>query len=308
MWFKACQIYAFSEPFAYEPEVLAERLEAYEFKPCSAFQPISLGFAPPLQEEGLPLVHAENQCMLFALQFEEKLLPPSVVRDAVGEKLKDITKQGADKPGRRERDRIKEEVYQRMLPQAFVKRNLLYAYIDCELGLLVVDTTSANQAEQMIDLLRKSLGSLKVVIPQTVSINALMTTWLRHPHHAPYPLTDHAVLFDPNEHGGVIRCQKHDLTDDNIQSFLNDGFYVRELGLEWQDQITFTMREDFSLARIKFLDGVKTQSEEIEVETEREQFAADFIIMQGTLRTFLQGLLHVVTAESHAEAEEAVAV
>jgi recombination associated protein RdgC len=77
----------------------------------------------------------------------------------------------------------------------------IYAYIDPKGGWLIVDAASAKSAEDLLSLLRKSLGSLPAVPLNTLEKpTATMTQWLLN-NKAPDDITieDECELRSPEE-------------------------------------------------------------------------------------------------------------
>ena len=75
MWFKNLTLFRFQEPFELMPRQLAEKLQQGVFRPCLSQELLSEGWVPPLGRKASELVHAVNDCLLFSLQVEEKVLP-----------------------------------------------------------------------------------------------------------------------------------------------------------------------------------------------------------------------------------------
>ena len=93
MWFKQIQYFQLKTGLPYQTEYLEEALANLIFEPCLPSLPIGMGFISPLahqSEEEAPLVHAANGFMMLCLQVEEKILPSTVVRQALQERIKQI--------------------------------------------------------------------------------------------------------------------------------------------------------------------------------------------------------------------------
>ena len=83
----------------------------------------------------------------------------SVVRDALKEKVDEIEAQQMRKVYKKERDQLKDEIVQTLLPRAFIRRSSTFAAIAPSLGLILVDSASAKKAEDLLSTLREALGS-----------------------------------------------------------------------------------------------------------------------------------------------------
>ena len=68
--------------------------------------------------------------MLLKLKREEKLLPSTVVREQVDEKVAVIESEQGRKVYRKERLNLKDEIVQDCLPRAFTRSTYVHAYID----------------------------------------------------------------------------------------------------------------------------------------------------------------------------------
>ena len=140
-----------------------------------------MGWVPPLGEGTETLVHAAGGRMLIRLKREEKILPSSVVREMLEEKVAVIEEEQARKVYRKERLTLKDEIIQDCLPRAFSRSAAVYAYIDTRSNWIFVDAPSAGRAEELLNLLRECIGSFPVVLPQVNNApTAAMTGWLVH--------------------------------------------------------------------------------------------------------------------------------
>ena len=119
MWFKNIRAYRLTSPFALSAEQLGEQLSRKAFEPCGKSQALSLGWVAPLGEPSEELAHAAGGRLLVKLKREEKLLPSTVVREQLEEKVAAIESEQGRKVYRKERLSLKDEIVQDCLPRAF---------------------------------------------------------------------------------------------------------------------------------------------------------------------------------------------
>lgn len=296
MWFKNMQILQFQEPCKWQPDQLNEALSQKSFQPCGDFTASTMGWIAPLEEEGL-LVHTIGDFMMFCLKIEEKIVPGSVVKELLEEKLEALSKIDGRRPSGKAREALKDEVFNSLLPRALAKSSKVHAYIDVRDGYLVMDVASRNKAEVFFTFLHNTVGSFPVAIPDTISPDGAMTTWLRNvqlPEN--FEFADACVLIDPNDKG-VVRCKGQDITSENIHSFLAEGCRVTQMAMTWKEQVYFTLKNDLGVAGIRFLDVVKEQLGEINTESKAAEFDADFVIMTQTLRELIQNLMAILAED-----------
>jgi len=91
MLFKNLLVYRLSPSFTLDEETLEAALANLPAKPCGSQTASTYGLTAPTRfADEPPLVHACQGFLLVAGQLEERLLPGSVVRDAVAEKVSEI--------------------------------------------------------------------------------------------------------------------------------------------------------------------------------------------------------------------------
>jgi recombination associated protein RdgC len=269
---------------------LEAQFASQPFRPCGPVETATLGWSAPLGEETAALVHEVGGCLLLCVRKQERLLPSSAVAEALEERINEIESREARDLGRAERRRLKEQVVNEMLPRAFTRSRRTLLYIDTQSGWLVVDAASDRQAEDVVSLLRETLGSLPAKPPApTRSSGDILTGWLLTGEApADFLPADACELRDPQESPGVIRCSGQDLGSEEILNHLRAGKRVVKLALDWDQHLSFVLADDLSVKRLR-LDT--TLLEEIEDgESPAARLDAEFAIMALQLRELIARL------------------
>ncbi|MGB0712324.1 MAG: recombination-associated protein RdgC, partial [Gammaproteobacteria bacterium] len=223
---------------------------------------------------------------------EERLLPASVVREEVDERAAAIEAAEGRNVGRKERNQIRDEVEMTLLPRAFTRSQHVFAYIDPAARWLIVDAASRKRAEEITVLLRESLGSFAVVPPVTEQPPlAVMTTWLLEGGTREFDLGDECELRDESDEGGVIRCRKLAIDDDEILAHVRAGKRVSRLAIHYGERLSCVLGDDLSIKRLKFLDMVQDAAAEVEAEGHAARMDADFVLMAAELAPFLDAVV-----------------
>lgn len=305
MFFKNLLVYRHNGDQALSAEALEEALKQMPARPCGSQQASSYGFVAPLGEgEDAPLVHATGSFLMVKTQHEERILPSSVVKDAVKEKVDAIEAEQARKVYKKEKDQIKDEVIQTLMPRAFVKKSHLHAAIDTSNGLIYVDTASPRKAEELLSAMREVLGSLPVR-PLTVKLSptASFTQWVKtQVAPAGLFLLDECELRDTAEDGGIVRIKRDDLAGDEVRTHLEAGKLVTVLGLAWQDKLSFVLDEKLIIKRLRFDDLILEEAHQDAGDDAASLFDADFVIMMRTLQEFMPQLFQALGGEETSEA------
>ncbi len=308
MWFKNIQFFQFQSPMAYNPDKLDSELANSAFRPCPKSHPSSYGWVQPIGDSDQPLVYGQNGYMMIRLRIEEKVLPASVVREHLMAEIKQLESKSGRRIYKDEKERLKDDIYQTLLSKAFTKSSYVNGYIDTKKNWLIIDSASSKRLAHFISMLMKCTGN-SISAPELTSIPRVMTQWLTNND---YPntlnLADACLLKEVDENGGTVRFKKQDLLSDKVQAFIKDGSIATQLAFEWCDQIHFTLKQDFSISSVKFLEAIKELARDGMSETAEERFASDFIIMAKTVSQFMDDLLpfFLEHSEDSAEAKEKI--
>ncbi|MCE0880829.1 recombination-associated protein RdgC [Pseudomonas putida] len=300
MWFKNLLTYRLTQEVPFEPEALEAALASKPARPCASQELTTYGFVAPFGKgEDAPLVHVSGEFLLIAARKEERILPSSVVNDAVREKVEEIETEQMRKVYKKERDQIKDEIIQAFLPRAFIRRSMIFAAIAPRLGVILVNSASAKRAEDLLSTLREVMGSLPVR-PATVKIApvATMTDWVKSQQTAEgFYVLDECELRDTAEDGGIVRCKRQDLTGEEIQLHLSTGKVVTQLALAWQDKLSFILDDKMVIKRLKFEELLQEQAEQDGGDEAAQQFDASFLLMMMTFTEFLPVLFEALGGE-----------
>ncbi|WP_339898232.1 recombination-associated protein RdgC [uncultured Gilvimarinus sp.] len=258
--FKNAHVYTLSSL----PVITEEVLQSKEFEPCGKMDACRHGFSIA---HGLDKLATEiDRFVVFCMTVEEKILPPSVIKQYVDEKVEDIRAQEGRPVGKKERDTIKDEVFFTLLPQAFTKRRNTVAVLDKTKHLLIVDEASENRAEELCSLLRDALGSLKAVPVSTKSSpSSAATKWLKDGLPEAFELGNYCKLQHPGT-DAMHTCRNDDSLDEQVSTHIDNGLMVTELRLK-HDALTFTVNQQLKLKGLKFddnkIDEVNEQAEDL---------------------------------------------
>ncbi|ULJ63075.1 recombination-associated protein RdgC [Wielerella bovis] len=281
MWFKHITFYPIIADKLPAIDRLPEKLAEYEFAPVTGLDWFSEGFAAP-HGFSPELVFAADFTWSVALKKAEKVLPAAVVRDILEDKVAEIQAAEARNIGRKEKQELKEQITDDLLPRAFVKTSRTQAVVDTKHNLLFINAAGAK-AENMLSKLREALGGLEARLPQTQqSPSSLMTDWLLHGVcDAGFELDDSCELKGTGDIVPTVKIAKQDLTADEVTQHVKNGKTVTQLGLVWREQIAFVLTEDFAIKRVQYLDVLQEEAEQHGDDAASLAFASQILMAQS---------------------------
>ncbi len=295
MWFKNLRVYRLTGDLPCPVGEFEERLAGTTFTPCAGMDTRRIGWVPPLGPGAENLLHSTGDFHLVCARTQEKLLPAAAIREVLDEKILQIEGSEGRKLYRRERANLKDEVIQTLLPRALTRSQLCFAFLAAARGLILIDSSSPARAEDLLNLLRDSLGRLPVrpLAPRHKPVE-VMTRWVggeRLP--AGFRLGEYCDLRDPLNASNIVRCRQQDLATREIREHLDAGKQVGALGLNWKDRVAFVLTEELVVKSISYPEIVRSESTiDPELDT-AARFDADFALMSLELDQLAASLIEI---------------
>lgn len=276
-----------SQPFfSFTEEQWKEALLEYEFTPCSSNDLKKTGW---LSEETIIV----NNSILLTLKTEEKILPKDFVKHLLEEKIEEKEQEENRKLKKAEKQALKENIIAMLLPRAFSKFSLQYLIIDFSNGIIYVNSSSNKQSEEILAMLRKTLGKLPV-IPLTFKkklSTELRALLLKETIIPEIGISDEFELFAGE---GVISCKKTELEAEEELRQVVDQKEVSKISVNFSDLLYLTICDNGVFKKLKFEVKEQNISENTADLSKKEKDELkkqeDLIFMSSTFREFFQTL------------------
>lgn len=297
MWFKQLTFYRIDPSQMPDAHKLGEALRQHPFHSCLGLDWFSEGWNPAASHTEDPLLKVRDS-LLLTLKREDKVLPAGVIRDLLDIKINQIEEQEFRKVSRKEKQALKEQITDDLLPRAFTRSTRLSALIDQQRHWLMVDSATSSKAENLLSSLRDASPAFPAALVHTnLSAQSAMTDWLIH-GDAPggFTLDSDCELRAAGENGAVIRCSRQDLTAEEVQQHLKNGKQATKLGLVWREKIQFVLTENLQLKRLRFLDVVQEEAAQ-SGDDMASLNEATLLLMAEELGTLLNELVEVLGGE-----------
>lgn len=239
------------------------------------------------------LVHTIGNHLLICAERTQKLLPASIINQAVKEETSIIANQEGRQVSRREIAAIREKIYGQMISKALLKKSQIMAYIDIKNKRLIIGTTNKTLADMFLDLLFKTFSELCVAKPETILPSGIaMTGWLKN-NTLPqaFSFANDCEVVDLEEKQSKLKFKGLDLLDKEILSHLTPSRQVAKLALLFNDKLQFVLNQDLSISALKYLDLIQEDRAQMTTETQAAELDADFAIASEAINALIDELV-----------------
>ncbi|CEK10433.1 recombination-associated protein RdgC [Legionella hackeliae] len=289
MWFNNVLVYQYEFKDSVD---LTAALAEDTLKPCPAHARFIYGWLPAYKDE---LIQEVAGCSLICLGKEERILPRGVIKRLLAERIQALETQQQRTIKRAERSQLAEDLEFELLPKSFCVQKQLFALLDTTTNRLIVNTASNNQAAQLTSLLRKSVPGIHIE-PLASQENLAMrfAQWISDPALLPpnFQLASDCLLFSLDDEKKRVNCKGYELPAEEILTLLSQGLAAAEISLIWNERIQFTLTHDLTFKRLKSLDYLIDEFEEIhQLEEEYQQRDAALTLLNGELKALINEVL-----------------
>lgn len=260
MYFKNLAIYNIIDTI--DISNIEEQLKKHEFTKLGAIQESTFGWVPTFKDS-ICMAGQVAGMVFIAARVDEKILPASVVNDHLTEKMDEIEKAEGRRPGKKEREQLKEDIRSILLPRAFHKSKRVSAWIDLKNKRLVVNASSENVADDFTANLREAIGSLPI-IPFMGSRDGsqILTDWYKDPTARPNGIELDADLKLSMVQDPTVKAayKNLDIEAGEINLSLESGMRIKQIHASHNESIHFTINEKFQIKAIKYDDKLVEQA------------------------------------------------
>lgn len=295
MWFKQIRLFQLNTQTLPEKTTLETQLAQAAIAPLSGLDKSSEGFVLPYDfSEQWAFGNEDNA--LICLKTTEKVLPSSMIHELLAEEVSQIEAKEHRPVGKKEKQNLKDNIIDTLLPRAFTRSSRTFALIDRKNELLFVNAAHANKAENILSAMREALGGLDAFLPQTkISPATLMTQWLFDGFCADshFELNNEVELKGQGEDAAVIKMSKQNLSAEEVKQHLHTNKSVTQMGLVWKERIAFVLTEDFALKRIRFLDVLQEEWSETGDDNESLALSSQWIMSENLAQMINELVVHL---------------
>jgi recombination associated protein RdgC len=289
MWFNNALVFQYELD---ETTDLNASLAEESLKPCPPHARFIYGWLPALADE---MVHEVAGAALICMGKEERLLPRGVINKMLEERILNIETQHGRSVKRAEKAQIAEDLEFELLPKSFCVQKRLPALLDTVSKRLIINASSNTQATQLTSLLRKSVAGISIEpLTHTDNLAVRFAEWIQSPDTLPegFQLASDCLLFSLDDEKKRVHCKGYELPAEEILTLLSQGMATAEISIIWKERIQFTLTHDFTFKKLKSLDYLQDDFNEIrQLDEDYQREDAALTLLAGELRELTNDLL-----------------
>ncbi|WOZ57826.1 hypothetical protein ZP9_00010 [Shewanella phage ZP9] len=288
--FKNIIAYRFNKPFSIDADSLEAAINDFKFTSCGSQDISKFGFSPAFGKYGKTLVHAAEGYLMVAVTKESKIIPAASIKERLDSLVEFTEHEGCRKLSKKEKDALKDEIITDMLPLALTKKSVTKALILLEQQLILIDSSSASKAEELLALLRKALGSLPVIpLSYKKTVESTLTEWVKSlSAPSPFELQQEAELRgNENE---VAKFKNQDLAEDEVLAHIENGMQVHKLVLNFGQSMSFVLCSSGDLKRVRFSEEFSAENDELGNDDPAARLDADFVLFSAEIKQLMNAL------------------
>lgn len=252
-------------------------LEAHKSEKIGAMQESRFGWVPTFKNASVYCENISGKWIIRA-EIQSKVMPASSINDELNQRLDAIEEAEGRRPGRKERNQLKEDIRAQMLPKAFVTTKFISAWIDLHRGLLVVSAGSESDSDDFTAHLREALGTLSIV-PLHGFLHEDLTQWYEYVDYRPdsVSITTNMKLNLAQDTTVKASFKNIDEDSEQIRQLIGNGMRIVEMECDFDDQMFFVIDQKLTLKRLKFSETLIDQA------SNNDDPRADAILMLETM-------------------------
>ena len=302
MWFKHLHLYRVHDAPTLSDEELIAALDEQAFRPLGSVEAKRMGWSAPAGRGSQQRLHEIQGHRLVSALRQERLLPTSVVKEEMESRAAEREEAEGRPLRRQEKQALKEQIYEEFLPRAFVRTQRIDLWWDTQRQLIGVNASSRKRAEDVLDLLRQTLGSLKVTpLATKATPMRAMTEWLNDPEKRPAALVlgDQVELKAISGDESVLRGRQIDLDGDEIQTALEAGRQATRLAFTIDESLSLVLTDDFALKTLRFADALIDEASQTDDGDDPVlRLETDFALMTRALSNTIEQLIEWLGGEA----------
>lgn len=287
--FNNVRFYRLTGTWPESEEELTEALSAVSFAPCGPLTEKTSGWEPPGADPAGLLGRRLDGADLLQLRSQSRLLPAAAINEALEERIDEFRERMGQEPGRREKQRLKEQTRDSLLPKTLLRSERTKGFLFLSEKIFAIDASTPAKAERFLEYLRSPLGRVDATdLTFKGSLGGLLTRIFLGDAPSGINPGRECRMQDPSDNRSRVHWVDMDLTDASIRKHVRDGMKITHLSIEFGGIMSCVIDENGVLSKLRLL-GVDAK-EATDDEDPQAILDAEFVLLTGTLRQLIDVL------------------
>ena len=262
-----------------------EALKQYAFVECDRFSRKSAGFEQSVEQVADSYCRRISGVDFIKLRFQTKLLPDSVVSEALEERVGEFSSRTGYLPTNGERKSLKDETISKLLPQAMTKSKRLLGVICRKRGLLILGSVVEGENEVFLEKLNVAVpGLLPRLIEFKEPLESFMKKIILDESIHPFRVGRECKLREIGATNSTISWFDRNLKESHVKESLLEGLTIDRVEVRHHQNLTLVIDRKYGFLKCKLLgetDAVSADSPD-----SPEKIDGDFALIGPSLMAF----------------------
>ena len=235
-------------------EKACEALKKYAFVECDRFSRKSAGFEQSLEQVVDSYCRRISGLDFIKLRFQSKLLPDSVISEALEERVGEFSSRTGELPTKGERKSLKEETISKLLPQAMTKSKRLLGIICRKRGLLVLGSVVEGENEVFLEKLNAAVpGLLPRLIEFKEPLESFMKKIILDESIHPFRVGRECKLREIGATNSTISWFDRNLKESHVRESLLEGLTIDRVEVRHHQNLSLVIDRKYGFLKCKLL-------------------------------------------------------
>ena len=259
--FKQITFYAIQNPDSLDLTAIELAMKSAQFAGIGSMQEQALGWVPPRDEEGGPLVESISGHWLAQLRIDTRAVPAQAKKEELTILVDAYEKETGHKPNRKKLQELKEQALDTLLPKVLPKTSLIWVWIDPAAQTVGISTATQGKVDTTVTALIRSIDGLELKASEDmVRLSTAMGLWLGQEEGVQLPgdlqLGNACLLQAQDESKATARFTNQNLDCDEVRQNLIAGKVPKCIELVVPDRVAFVLCDDGKYKQITFDGGL----------------------------------------------------
>lgn len=223
-----------------------------------------------------------DEMTILNIESRSRSVPKSTLDRCLSRKLIELSEENPnewskEKITKNKINELKETLKKDLLKKAFTKYNNHVCIINKTKSIVLIDSTSNKVNDNVLNLIRTSLGSFPVARLESPNITEQFMSWISGDiTNENFQVIDGDITLK-EKNGSVAKYLSQDVKSDEITLNLQSSKVPIEISLKWRDEFQFNVNNEIKISKIKNIGKMKTMVNQANDKSDEDKDTSSYI-------------------------------